>query len=76
MQVEVGDDTERQQELFALDKAIVDFEDWTEIYKQQVRRLGSATYNVCRRFDLLPKRCCVKWSKLFPDEYNPYDDKF
>ncbi len=53
MQVEVGDETKRQQELSDLDKTIVDFEDWTEIYKQQVRRLGSATYNVRRRFDLL-----------------------
>ncbi len=73
---ELGDDTKRQRDFAAFDKAIVELEEWREIYKQQVRKLGGATYNVRHRFDLLQKRRCAKWSKLFPDECNPYDDDF
>ncbi len=73
---ELDDDTKRHRELAALDKAIVELEEWRKIYKQQVRKLGGATYNVRHKFDLLQKRCCAKWWKLFPDEHNPYDDDF
>ncbi len=76
MQVGIGDDPRRQQELSSLDKTMIELEEWTEICKQQDRELGAATYNVRHKLDLLRKRCCAKWRKLFPNEYNPYDDDF
>ncbi len=76
MQVEIGDDSKRQREISALNKARAEEEEWVEICKQQVRELGKATYNVRRRCASLRKRCCAKWRKLFPDKHNPYDDDF
>ncbi len=76
MQVDIGDDSNRQRKISVLNKAMAEEEEWVKIYKQQVRELGEATYNIRRKCAVLRKRCCAKWRKLFPDKYNLYDDDF